>query len=233
MPVKAVFLDIDNTLLDFDEYVRDAMRTGFPLFHIGSYEPAMFSVFNATNAVLWKQIEDGELTMEGLRAVRWNLIFQKLGLSYDGPTFERWFRERLFVSAIPVQGAMELLKSLNGSYRIFAASNGPLAQQLNRLKLAGMLPFFEQVFVSEALGVSKPDPAFFQQCLYKVNGNAQIPVKANECVMVGDSLRSDVSGALKAGMKAFRFLYPGTLTQKESDADILRLADLPALLRML
>ena len=27
--IKAVWLDVDNTLLDFDAYVREAMKNGF------------------------------------------------------------------------------------------------------------------------------------------------------------------------------------------------------------
>ena len=35
--MKAVFIDIDNTLLDFDEYVRNTMETGFRHFSLKPY----------------------------------------------------------------------------------------------------------------------------------------------------------------------------------------------------
>ena len=34
MEIKAVFIDIDNTLLDFDGYVRQTMKSGFEIFFI-------------------------------------------------------------------------------------------------------------------------------------------------------------------------------------------------------
>lgn len=37
--MKAIFIDIDNTLLDFDAYVRESMRAGFACFGLRPYEP--------------------------------------------------------------------------------------------------------------------------------------------------------------------------------------------------
>ena len=43
--IKAVFVDIDNTLLDFDAYVREIMKEGFVHFGLKPYEPYMAQVF--------------------------------------------------------------------------------------------------------------------------------------------------------------------------------------------
>ena len=37
--IKAVFLDIDNTILDFDAYVKEALESGFSAFGLGTYTP--------------------------------------------------------------------------------------------------------------------------------------------------------------------------------------------------
>ena len=47
--IKAVFIDIDDTLLDFDAYVKQTMREGFRHFGLKPYEPSMFSVFERIN----------------------------------------------------------------------------------------------------------------------------------------------------------------------------------------
>ena len=39
MPV--IFIDIDNTLLDFDAYIRQTMAEGFAHFGLHPYEPYM------------------------------------------------------------------------------------------------------------------------------------------------------------------------------------------------
>ena len=51
--IKAVLLDIDNTLLSFDEYVKVAMQTGFAKFGIGPYEESMYPIFRRINLGLW------------------------------------------------------------------------------------------------------------------------------------------------------------------------------------
>ena len=99
--LKVVLFDIDNTLLSFDGYVKESMKTGFKKFGIGPYEDEMFPVFNKINSSLWQLLEKGELDFDELQKIRWNLIFERLGISADGIAFEKYFRECLFESAIP------------------------------------------------------------------------------------------------------------------------------------
>ena len=49
--MRAVFIDIDNTLLDFEEYVRQTMKTGFEHFGLKpmSHICTMFSPKKTTN----------------------------------------------------------------------------------------------------------------------------------------------------------------------------------------
>ena len=59
------------------------------------------------------------------------MIFEYLGISADGIAFEKYFQECLFESAIPENGAMELVKYLHSKYILCVASNGPYMQQVN------------------------------------------------------------------------------------------------------
>ena len=47
--IKAVLFDVDNTLLDFDAYVKESMREGFEVFNLGIYDDSMFQVFQKIN----------------------------------------------------------------------------------------------------------------------------------------------------------------------------------------
>ena len=199
--IKAVILDIDNTLLSFDAYVKYAMKNGFEKFGIGPYRESMYPVFHRINLGLWEAIERNEITFEELQKIRWNKVFQALGISADGPAFETYFRECLFENAIPVEGAEELLQYLHRKYLLFAASNGPYHQQVNRLRIAGMLPFFSQLFISEEMGCSKPSEQFFQMCLLCINQKAGDLVRPEEIMVIGDSITADINGGRQAGMK--------------------------------
>ena len=64
--IKVVLIDIDNTLLSFTGYVKEAMREGFSLFGLKPYTEAMFPVFKSINDSLWGQLEQGTLTFEEL-----------------------------------------------------------------------------------------------------------------------------------------------------------------------
>ncbi len=199
--LKVILFDVDNTLLSFDEYVKESMKNGFEKFKIGTYEDGMFSVFNQINTGLWQQLEKGELDFEELQEKRWNMIFECLGISYDGVAFEKYFRECLFESAIPESGAMELLEYLHGKYILCVASNGPYAQQVNRLKISGLLPYFSDLFISEEIGSSKPSEKFFNTCINRLNAKSEQKIQPCEMMIIGDSLSSDMAGGIQSGMQ--------------------------------
>lgn len=171
-----LLFDIDNTLLDFSAGAMQAMEEIFRAAGL-PYAPEMFAVFQVENDKLWARIERGELTIAGLRDVRWQTILARLGLEADGAAMEDAFRDRLHESAVPVAGAPEVLARLHGKYRLCAASNGPYAQQVNRLRRAGMLDAFERLFISGQMGAEKPSRVFFDRCL------AQLPgVRPEQCL---------------------------------------------------
>ncbi len=199
--LKTILFDIDNTLLSFDEYVKESMKSGFEKFNICTYEDGMFSVFNRVNNSLWRSIENGEIDFAQLQKVRWNRIFECLGVSADGETFEKYFRDCLFESAIPEEGAMELLEYLNGKYTLCVASNGPYHQQVNRLKLSGMLPYFYELFISEEMGCSKPSQEFFSTCMHRLSSKVKQKIKPCEIMIIGDSLSSDMAGGIQFGLQ--------------------------------
>ena len=199
--IKAIWIDIDNTVLDFDAYVQDAMKIGFARFGLGEYTEEAYRIFKSVNSVFWHRLEKGEITYAELLRDRWNAIFAALGITYDGPTFEKYFKAYLFDSAIPVKGAIELLEHLKGRYVLCVASNGPYGQQMNRLRLAGMLPYFSHCFISEAVGASKPSAEFFSFGMAEMNRERKDAIEPQEVLMLGDSLSSDMAGAIGFGMQ--------------------------------
>lgn len=226
--IKAVFLDIDNTLLDFDAYVKDSMKVGFEKYGLKKYEDWMFPIFQEINHEMWGRLEQGTLSYQELLKIRWNKVFEALGISFDGWEFEQFFKDYLFDSAIPVEGAMELLEYLKGKYVICAASNGPYEQQVNRLTKGGMIGYFDYLFISERIGVAKPSKLFFETAIRELNqkgsvrenvtrknlenespeqksleeGNQILP---EEILIIGDSLTSDMTGGIDSGLKTCLF----------------------------
>ena len=198
---KVILIDIDDTILSFQGYVREAMKSGFDEFGIGPFEEEMLSVFHQVNSRLWHRLEEGDLSFEELKKIRWNLVFDALGIQADGVKFEEYFRSCLFNSAIPVDGAMELLSHLKEKYVLCAASNGPYLQQINRLKVGGMHDFFSHFFISEEIGHSKPSNEYFAVCMERLNQGIEKKILPKDVAIVGDSLTSDIAGGKNAGMQ--------------------------------
>ena len=207
--MKLVLIDIDNTLLDFDAYIRRTMEEGFAHFGLRPYEPWMYDVFH-----------------------RWNNVFAALDMDFDGVVFEKYFRTALHESAIPVNGARELLEALRGRYLLAAASNGPYEQQLHRLALAGMKDFFDWFFISERIGASKPSKLFFDEAFRQVNEGRETPILPEDTAIIGDSLTSDMAGGRGCGLKTVYYRRPGAAPANDSvDVTAEDLRDIPALLQ--
>lgn len=208
--LTTLFFDIDNTLLDFSACSKDSMQRAFEDYGL-HFADDMFDTFVAQNNMLWRRIELGELTKDGLFKIRWNIIFEKLGIAgVDGEEFEEDFHKYLNVSCVPVDGAKQTLKYLSGKYRLYAASNAPLGQQPRRMKLADLDKYMDGYFISEELGAPKPSKRFFDECFARLDG-----VTPAQVMMIGDSKSADIDGARQYGMATcwFNFL-------KTKDADV-------------
>ena len=193
--IKAILLDVDNTLLDFNKCACAAMLDAARDFSI-ALPMGAFDVFRRINDGLWRQIEEQTLTTEELYRIRWALIFQELGVDFDGVTFEERFFHYLTTAAEKVDGADQLMTYLRGKYTLCIASNAPYHQQVQRMEKAGYLPHLQHLFISEEIGAAKPAPAFFEACLA-----ALAPLQPDEVLMIGDSLTADIAGARACGIR--------------------------------
>lgn len=200
--ITTVFIDIDNTLLDFRKCSTQSLRQGFADFGLVWTEDFL-TTFHAINNGLWRQLETGEIpSRQALFEVRFDRVFAAAGIQCDGRAFEKRFQQLLDESHEPVDGALDLLQYLAEKYTVCAASNSGYEHQYVRLQDAGMLPYIKHVFVSEEAGASKPDAAFFRWCMERLEG-----VRPEEIVMIGDSLTADVAGSQNFGIRCVWFNY--------------------------
>lgn len=198
--IKLVFIDIDDTLLDFDACCKESISKGFEEFNLGRFDDETLKIFHEVNDVLWHQIETKELTFEELKRIRFNKFFSRIGVSFDGVEFESYFRDKLYDSCILEDGAFELLTYLKDKkYVLATASNGPYNQQIHRLKKASIYSYFSYYFISEKVGYSKPSKEFFEKAFLEIN--KELDIKKEEAIIIGDSLSSDIQGGINSGLK--------------------------------
>ena len=197
--IKAVLLDVDNTLLDFNLSAETAIKKSFSELGL-KFSDEIMPTFLRVNDALWRKIERKEMTREELHFVRWRIIFGELETGADGAAMERLFLGNLENCAIPVAGAVDIVKYLSGKYELFTASNMPYAQQVKRLTISGIMPYIKSILNFEAQGIHKPQKKFFEQCLA-----AMSPAGKEEIVLIGDSLSADMQGGKDVGFTTVWF----------------------------
>ena len=90
----------------------------------------------------------------------------------------------------------EIVKSLRGRVKQYVVSNGTVVAQEKKLRLSGLGELMDGIFLSEVLGVEKPNVEFFERMFETIG-----PVEKDQVLIVGDSLTSDIRGGNNAGIK--------------------------------
>lgn len=227
--MEFLFLDLDDTILDFHKAERLAISRTFRSFGLEPTEQVL-ERYHVINRLHWERLERGELTRDQVLTGRFQMLFEELGIPAQPQAVAKGYEHNLGLGHYFLPGAKEALDTLRGKYRLFLASNGTASVQHSRLTSAGLYPYFEEVFVSQALGANKPSRAFFDACAARIPGYD--PRKA---LMVGDSLTSDILGGINAGMKTCWVCPRGAQGRPDivPDYRIEALSQLPELLKTL
>lgn len=189
-----LFLDLDDTILDFKKAERIAISATIRDFGVEPTD-AVLQRYHVINKAHWEMLERGEQTRAQILVNRFAVLFRELGADVDAERCARRYEQNLGKGHYFLPGAEEAVKRLNKRFRLFLASNGTASVQHGRLTSAGLYPYFEKVFVSQEIGHNKPSADYFDACF------AQIPgFEKKRCIMVGDSLSSDILGGINAGI---------------------------------
>lgn len=228
--IEFLFLDLDDTILDFKKAEAIAVRKAI---REAGVEPtdAICARYSQINKMHWEMLERGEITREEVLVNRFGMLFEELGIPVDKTAVARNYERLLGIGHYYLPGAEETVKQvLFGKYRLFLASNGTASVQKGRLTSADLYPYFEQAFVSQEIGFNKPAKAYFDACFARIPG-----FDKEKCLMVGDSLSSDILGGINAGIKTCWVNPAGKAAPEhiKPDYEIKSLAELPALLEAL
>ena len=244
MRVEAVFLDLDGTLLDYEgaawaDTVADvctALSQGRPDLDASALRARYTDICYAFFATL--ESSSGEVPVRqadgfGIWRELWRQALAECGQSDAAVVDEavrhyvdgRTARYQLFADGLP---AITHLRERVG--RLALITNGPADTQQHKIDVVGLAPHFDAIVISGAAGVAKPDPAIFELAA------AQLGVPPSAIWHVGDSLQSDVAGALNAHLGGAVWLNRSGMraTAAQSEArphvEIASLAELAALL---
>ena len=193
--IEFLFLDLDDTILDFKKAERLAVAKTIRDFGV---EPAthVLDRYHVINKMHWEMLERGEITREEVLENRFRMLFEELGSPVDATAVARAYENNLSIGHYFLPGAEEAVASLSKKYRLFLASNGTATVQKGRMTSANLYRFFETVFVSQEIGHNKPSKEYFDACFARIPG-----FDREKAMIVGDSLSSDIKGGINAGIR--------------------------------
>lgn len=209
---KVILWDLDQTLLNFDLAMDYALRAVFAQHGLEINEE-IAARYEAINRSYWLKLESGELTKEQVTVGRFRTLFEERGITHVTPEeVNADYQLELGNVFFYIDGAKELVTQLKErGYRQYVLTNGVNATQASKMKRSGLDRIIDGVFVSEVIGYPKPMKEFYDACFAALSD-----VKRNECIMVGDSLTSDMRGAQNAGIASCWF----NPEKKEKDVDV-------------
>lgn len=223
--IKYVFLDLDDTILDFHKAEDVAIEKTLKAFSIPATAENK-ALYSKINKGCWEALERGEITRGALRLLRFERFFEVIGATgaeRAPDVYENYLSQGHYF----IPGAEALLDMLYKKYSLYLATNGIAAVQAGRVASAGIARYFAARFVSEEVGFNKPSKEYFDACFKAIEGFSE-----ENAVIVGDSLTSDIKGGKTAGIKTVWF-NPKGLENKgdiQPDFEIGTLSELPSIL---
>jgi putative hydrolase of the HAD superfamily len=199
--VKALLLDLDDTLLDYsggvDQSWREACETCCG--ELGLDLETLLAAVAESRLWLWSDpSRHREERLNMLRA--WQRVaahaLTSVGVRHDGLdaaiAAEYAARRRAVMSLFP--DALETLDHFRRrGIPLGLVTNGDASQQRYKIERFELARYFEVMVIEGEFGAGKPDEAVFRHALDKIG------VPAHEAWMVGDHLDWDIDGAQRLG----------------------------------
>lgn len=194
---KFLLFDLDYTLLDFPADMERAFRAMYTRCFAGQqpYAQELHDLYEVCNNRWWDKFELKECTKEELYVNRFADFLAESGLSGDPAEINDVYFDELAQGGTVYPGALEVLDALKDRYELYAVTNGYAVSAKNRLKNSGIGKRLRDCFISEAVGVGKPDPAYFAYVAEHIPG-----FEKELALVIGDSLSSDILGANRFGL---------------------------------
>lgn len=211
--------DLDQTLLDFHASERKALEIVVKAGGLKFTEDT-YLLFKEYNKSLWLELEKGTITRTELFKKRFTYLFENCEGDHsklDPLKVNDEFILTMSQNGVLMDGALEFVQRLKREIkdaRIYIASNGATINAEGRIRSTGLDKYIEKIYVSEWMGAAKPSIEFFDICLEGVGEPKE------SCIMIGDSLTSDMLGAKNASLTSVWFMPQGDIEASMRAYDI-------------
>ena len=231
-PVRALFFDLDDTLLDGSRFQESIVRTcemtaaSQPGLDAARLQEANGQIWQR----YWREVEEkwtlGSLDGASVSLEAWRRTLRACGCNDEAvATFAAQTHSQLGLEAHRLFDDVRDLYTSAKRSRVPLAliTNGASDTQRDKIRVLGMEQWFDVVVISGEVGIAKPDASVFDLALN------QLVVERENVWHVGDSLTTDVAGAKAAGLTAVWINRSGRVrseSEPEPDLEICSLSNL-------
>lgn len=199
--ISAILFDLDNTLVDTAGAGKVAIHEVSELLKRKLDRANISDICERFIRKLLKESFNPSAgqTIDEVRINHWHEALQEAGV-YPGQDLASecyyiWKKTRLQTLSLPPD-VLVLLESLKSSFKLLLLTNGDSQTQREKIEAVGCEDLFDAVVVGGEHAEQKPAASIFIHC-FELLG-----VKPQECIMVGDSLDTDIQGGINAGVRA-------------------------------
>ena len=192
--IKVILWDLDDTLLDLKKMQKYSLEKTFNKL----YSEELLNDFFEYNYDCWERVAKKEISMQQAITLRFELTFKKHHLELDPAEFNNLYLTNLSKTTFLNDESDKLLiKIHNMNIKQYVATNGIITNQRAKLTKSGIDNLVDAIFISEFMNAIKPDVEYFEY-IFKHLGS----YTKDEIMMVGDSLTTDMPGAINSGIKS-------------------------------
>ena len=189
-----LLFDADNTLFDFDRANRVAFESACASVGL-AYSDELLRRYEVHNNACWGMFDRGEASKDFIVVERFRRFFAELGIDASPEAANETHLAVLATCSFPTPYSVEVCARLSQTRRLFLVTNAVASVQRGRLAKAEIRPYIEAAFISEEAGAQKPMTAYFDYVFAHIDG-----ITRDNCLVVGDSLSSDIQGANNYGL---------------------------------
>lgn len=214
MKYRTIFFDLDHTLWDYDTNSRETLSELFEQYQLKDRGiptlDALNARFNEVNEGLWNLYDRGLIGSEVIRQQRFKQILEFFHVE-DENLMEQLSHDYLYAcprKGAMIPGAIEILDYLNEKYALTLITNGFEEIQGLKLQSGKITHYFDHIVTSQKAGHKKPAREIFDYALSLHQHSAE------EAIMIGDNLMTDIAGARNASVDNV-FFNPGKKKHQE------------------
>lgn len=192
----ALLCDLDDTLFDFRQAEANAFAVACEAAGVRD-TPELLALYSQINDALWKLLEQGGVTQEALRVRRFEQFLERTGIRADARAVADTYADALSLQAVALPGAVEAVARWRDILPVVVVTNGIASIQRGRMARSPVGALIADMVVSEEIGAAKPDPTMLRAAMARAGVS-----NPSRALVLGDSLSSDMQGAVNAGIDA-------------------------------